>query len=216
MIKIKWVKKQYAMILILIFVMLGCAGKEKSVNPIQAAIIAEMESKARKINSYAQDYKIKGLLVKRMYFQFERNGLPFYRFREDLIRAGKRYVYIYNADEKYDYHYFPDEKKAYQCPTNGAWNEANYERAKDWHFSYKGARIIGEDVISGKECYLLKLQNSIYAVWKEKGIKLAKMRDQKDKSQVVYYKNLEFDLSDDVFSIPSDVVVIDSKECVFE
>lgn len=208
-------KKQCAMILILVLAMLGCAGKEKSVYRAQALIIAELESKARKINSYAQDYKIKGLLVKRMYFQFEKNGRPFYRFREDFIRAEKRYVYIYNADGKHDYHYFPDEKKAYRCLTNNAWNDGNYEKAKDWHFSYKDARIIGEEIILGKECYLLELQNSIFAVWKEKGIKLAKMNNRKDRNQTMYYENIEFDFSDDVFSIPSDVIVIDRKECNF-
>jgi len=212
----QWVKKQYAVILILIIAMVGCAGKEKSVHPIQARIIAELESKARKINSYAQDYRIKGMLAKRMYFQFERNGLPFYRFREDLIRSGKRYVYIYNADGFHDYHYFPDEKKAYQCPTNGAWNEANYEKAKDWHFGYKDARIVGEDVILGKECYLLEMQGSIFAVDKEKGFKLSKMNLAKDKNQAMVYENMTFDLSDDVFGIPPDVVVIDRKECDFQ
>ena len=54
---------------------------------INNEIILQLESKAREIKSYAQDYKINGLLVKRMYFQFEKNGLPFYRFREDLIRS---------------------------------------------------------------------------------------------------------------------------------
>lgn len=213
MTKIKWVKNQCAVFLILALAILGCAGKEKSVHRAQALIIAELELKAREINSYAQDYRINGLLVKRMYFQFEKNGLPFYRFREDLIRAGKRYVYIYNADGKHDYHYFPDGKKAYRCPTNNAWNETNYEKAKDWHYSYKDARIIGEEVFLGKECILLEMQNSIFAVGKEKGIKLAKMNLEKDKKNAMVYENVEFDLSDDVFGIPPDVSVIDRKEC---
>lgn len=201
------------MILILVLVMLGCTGKEKSGSRARALIIAELASKARTINSYAQDYRINGLFVKRMYFQFEKDGQPFYRFREDLIRAGKRYVYIYNADGKYDYHYFPDEKKAYRCPTNGFWNELNYEKAKDWHFSYSDARIIGEEVICGKSCFLLEMQGSIFAIGKENGIKLAKMNLEKDKKNTMFYKNIEFDLSDDVFSLPPDVVVTDRKDC---
>ncbi len=215
-------KRLYLIIFIIPFISLhlqGCMGVlnvKSDIPDINDEIIFQLESKARRINSYAQDYRIKGLLVKRMYFQFEKDGQPFYRFREDLIRSGKRYVYIYNADGKYDYHYFPDEKKAYRCPTNGAWNESNYEKAKDWHFSYKDARIVGEDVIRGKSCFLLEMQNSIFAIWKEKGIKLAKMNLRKDKNQTMVYENMAFDLSDDVFSILGDVRVIDRKECNFK
>ncbi len=211
--KIKWVKIQCAMILILVLAMLGCAGKDKSVHRAQALIIAELESKNKNINSYGQEYRIRGMLVKRMYFQFEKNGQPFYRFREDLIRAGKRYVYIYNVDGVHDYHYYPDEKKACRCPTNGAWNESNYDKARDWHFNYDNARIIGEDIIRGKSCYLLEMQGSIFAVSKEQGIKLAKINLTKDKNQTMVYENIEFDLKDDVFSIPPGVVVTDRKEC---
>lgn len=208
--------KYAAAVLILALAVSGCAGKETSRSQAEAMIIAELESKARTINSYAQDYRIRGILVKRMYFQFERNGEPFYRFREDLTRGGKRYVYIYNADGIHDYHYYPDDHKAYRCPTNNAWNESNYEKAKDWHFSYTDARVIGEDKIFSKACYLLELHNSVYAVSKEQGIKLAKMNDLKDKSQAIFYENIEFDLNDDVFSIPSDVHVIDQSDCKFQ
>ena len=77
----QWGKKQCAMVLIFALAVLGCAGKDRSADQAQAKLIAELESKARKINSYAQDYRIQGMLVKRMYFQFEKNGRPFYRFR---------------------------------------------------------------------------------------------------------------------------------------
>lgn len=213
MLKKQWAKKQFAMILILIFAMLGCAGKDKSGYNSQQSVISELETQARQINSYGQEYRIRGLLVKRMYFQFEKNGQPFYRFREDLTRAGKRYVYIYNADGQHDYHYYPDEKKAYSCPTNGAWNESNYDKARDWHFNYDDAGIIGEEVIRGKSCYLLEMQGSIFAVDKEKGIKLLKMDPSRDINQALYYENIEFDLKDDVFVIPPDVQVVDRKEC---
>jgi len=207
------IQKQFAMILILIFSGLGCAGTEKFGSRSQALIIAELKSQARQINSYGQEYRIQGMRVKQMYFQFEKNGRPFYRFREDLMRGGKRYVYIYNADGQHDYHYFPDQKKAYRCPTNGAWNESNYDKARNWHFDYEDARIVGEDVIYGKSCYLLEMQGSIFAVWREKGIKLVKMDLNRDKNRAVYYENIEFDLNDDVFGIPSGVVVVDRKEC---
>jgi len=200
-------------ILLLMFVLSGCAGNEKSASRSQALMIAELSSKARQIKSYAQDYRINGLLVKRMHFQFEKNRQPFYRFREDLVRSGKRYVYIYNADGQYDYHYYPDDKKAFRCPTSGAWNNSNYAKAKDWHFNYDDALIVGEDIIHGRPCYLLEMQNSIFAVSKEKGIKLSKMNLAKDKKQAMTFENIVFDLKDDVFEIPSDVVVTDRKEC---
>jgi hypothetical protein len=148
-----------------------------------------------------------------MYFQFEKDGQPFYRFREDLTRAGKRYVYIYNADGIHDYHYYPDEKKAYRCPTNGAWNESNYDKARDWHFNYDDAAIIGEEAVRGKSCYMLEMQGSIFAVDKENGIKLLKMDLTRDINQALYYENIEVDLSDDVFGIPADFQVVDRKEC---
>ncbi len=204
------------MIVILALAMMGCAGKDKSVYRDQSLIISELEAQARQINSYGQEYRIKGLLVKRMYFQFEKNGRPFYRFREDFIRAGKRYVYIYNADGQHDYHYFPDGEKAYRCPTNGSWNESNYDKAKDWHFSYEGARIISQEVIRGKSCYMLELQGSIFAIWKEKGIKVLKTGLTRDENQTLYYENIEFDLSDDLFNTPANVRVIDSKDCIWE
>jgi hypothetical protein len=207
----KRINKQCVVVLIFVFAMLGCAGTDRSVHTSQQVIISELEAQARQINSYGQEYRIRGMLVKRMYFQFEKDGQPFYRFREDLTRAGKRYIYIYNADGQHDYHYYPDEKKAYRSLTNGAWNESNYDKARDWHFDYDDARIIGEEVIRGKSCYLLEMQGSIFAVDKEKGIKLLKMDLSRDISQALYYENIEFDLKDDVFGIPPDVQVIDRK-----
>lgn len=177
--------------------------------------LVQLEAKARQIKSYAQDYMVGGMWVKRMYFQFEKNGQPFFRFREDMIRAGRRFVYICNADGKHDYHYYPEEKKAYRCPTNTAWNETNYEKAQDRHFGYSDAVIIGEDVINGKACWLLELHHNVYAVWKEKGIRLAKMNTRKDRKPAIVYENFEFDLSDDVFRIPPDVAVTDRKNCIF-
>lgn len=193
----------------------GCAGMRKIGGDSHDKRLAQLEAKTRQIKSYAQDYTVSGIRVKRMYFQFEKDGHPFFRFREDLVRAGKRFVYIYNADGRHDYHYYPDAKKAYRCPTNNAWNKTNYGKAQDRHFGYQDAVIIGEDMFAGKACWLLELHHNVYAVWKEKGIRLAKMNNRKDRKPVMVYENIEFDLSDDVFRIPPDVAVTDRKDCVF-
>ena len=200
---------------LLIFGVPGCFSNRISGGKPENPVIADLESKAGTISSYAYDYTINGRLIKRMYFQFEKNGKPFYRFREDLTWGGKKFVYIYNADGKHDYHYYPDQKKAYRCPTSGAWNETNYINARDWHFGYQDAGIIGEDVISGKSCYLLAQHNNVYAVWKEKGVRLAKKNNPNDNQYAVFYDNMEFNLSDDIFTLPPDVVVIDQKKCTW-
>ena len=201
-------------ILLYIFSLLlpGCFRGGAFNGAAENPVIADLESKAAQITSYAEDYRVKGMLIKRMYFQFERNGRPFYRFREELVRSGKRYVYIYNADGEHDYHYFPDEKKAYQCATNHSWNESNYADARKWHFDYSGGRIIGEKTVNGKDCYLVNLKTGTFAIWKERGIKIAKLSDGMDAHQTVYYDNLEFNISDDLFQIPEDVEVIEQKE----
>lgn len=191
----------------------GCAGMRKTDGGSHDKRLAELEANVRQIKSYAQDYVVNGMRIKRMYFQFEKDGHPFFRFREDLVRAGKRFVYIYNADGQHDYYYYLDEKKAYRCPTSGAWNETNYEKAQDRHFGYQDAVIIGEDAIDGKACWLLELHHNVYAVWKEKGIKLAKKNNPEDKQYSVFYRYTEFDLGDDVFQIPKDMRVIDKEAC---
>jgi hypothetical protein len=179
-------------------------------------IIQELETRSQSIKAYGQDYVMKGYTAKRMYFQFEKDGRPFYRFRSDHTRAGKPYVYIYNADGLHDYHYFPSEKKAYRCPTDGAWNESNYEKAREGHFNYDGAVVIGEDIINEKECYLLKHKYQVIAVWKEKGMKLATMKDVQSKSEAMYYKNIDFNIKDEIFEIPPEVKIIQKETSFFE
>ena len=70
MLKKQWAKKQFAMILILIFAMLGCAGNDKSVYTSQHSIIPELEAQARQINSYGQEYRIRGLCNGRVTIMF--------------------------------------------------------------------------------------------------------------------------------------------------
>jgi hypothetical protein len=193
----------------------ACTGMGSvSGNSRHRAILLELSSKGREISSYAYDCTVQGMWVKRMYFQFEKSGRPFYRFREDLIRGGKRFVYIYNADGIHDYQYYPDDPKAYQCPTSGAWNETNYDKARDWHFDYQDAVIVGQDVIRGKKCRLVKLQNNVYAISDETGVRLAKMNNIDDRTPVMVYEKFEFDLKDEVFEIPAGVRVTEQKECL--
>jgi hypothetical protein len=61
----------------------------------------------------------------------------------------------------------------------------------------------------------VKLQNNIYAISDETGVRLAKMNQITDKTPAMVYENFEFDLNDDVFEIPSGVRIINRKECLF-
>ncbi|MFZ2804900.1 MAG: hypothetical protein WAZ60_00775 [Desulfosalsimonadaceae bacterium] len=204
------------LILVLSLFSNGCAVFKTAFPDDNARIVADLEARARAIRSYAVDHTIRGKVAKRMYFQFERDGKPFFRFRSDHIRSGKRYVYIYNADGSHDYHYFPDERTAYRCPTDGGWNPDNYGKAREVHFNYQGAVVDGEDVIEGRACYVLKFQNHWIAVWKEKGITLAAMNRRDDKEDAVFYENIAFDLPDDLFAVPDGVTIIDRKNGFFK
>ncbi len=208
--------KSAVFILILTLFSSGCATFKAAVPDRNARIVEDLESRARTIRSYAMDHTIQGKVAKRMYFQFERDGKPFFRFRSDLIRGGKRYVYIYNADGRHDYHYFPDERIAYRCPTDGLWNAGNYDKARKAQFNYHGAVVDGETVIGGRACYLLKFQNHWIAVWKKKGIPLAAMNRPDNAEDAVYYQNIEFDLPDDDFTVPAGVTIIDQKDGFFK
>jgi hypothetical protein len=213
-------KKSTVSIVLLILVLSlfsnGCAVFKTAAPESNTGIVNDLESRARATSSYALDHTILGKKAKRMYFQFERNGKPFFRFRSDHNRGGKRYVYIFNADGSHDYHYFPDERIAYRCPTNGLWNAGNYDKARAAHFNYQGAVVTGEDMIDGRACYVLKFQNQWIAVWKEKGIALAAMNQPSNKEDAVFYENIEFDLSDDVFAVPAGVTIIDRKDGFFK
>ena len=213
-------KKSAVSIALLIWVLSlfsnGCAVFKSAFPDENTRIVADLESRARAIRSYALDHTIRGKVAKRMYFQFERDGKPFFRFRSDFIRSGKRYVYIYNADGSHDYHYFPDERTAYRCPTDGRWNADNYGKAREAHFNYQGALVDGEEEIDGRACYLLKFRNHWIAVWKEKGITLAAMNRLDDKEDAVYYENIAFDLPEDLFAVPAGVTIIDRKHWFFK
>lgn len=207
--------KTTALIIALTFLSTGCALFRTDFPDENARIVAELETRARAIRSYALDHTTRGKRIKRMYFQFERDGEPFFRFRSDLVRSGRRYTYIYNADGSHDYHYFPDERMAYRSPANGLWNADNYDQARAAHFNYQGARMEGETVIDGRTCYVLKFQNHWLAVWKEKGIALAALNRPDNTEDAVYYENIEFDLPDEVFSLPQGVRVIERKNRFF-
>lgn len=196
-----------------IIFIIGCAATQIPKDSNRTEIMAALSSKARAVHAYAQDYVMDGMRIKRMYYQFEKDGRPFYRFREDLVRGGKPYVYIYNADGEHDYHYFPEAKTACRCPTSGAWNDSNYAKARDWHFGYDDAGIDGEMIVSGESCYLLTMRGGIYAVSMKTGMPIAKMNREKDLSRAVYYENMAFDLNDDVFDLPPDVAVTDRETC---
>ena len=169
------------------------------------AIVNELLTKAMQLDSYAQDYIVRGSPMKRMFFQFSKNDKPFYRFRSEYLRDGKRYVYLFNVDGKHDYHYYPDDAVAYMVPTKGDWNDSNYVKAKAWHFDYEGAQVIGEDLVNGKECFLLRKDQFKMCVWKKHGLIL----DLRRHEDTMFYDNFEMQIPDDLFVLPSGVTIID-------
>ena len=168
-------------------------------------IVSELLAKAMKLDTYAQDYVVQGVTVKRMYFQFSRDGMPFYRFRSEYLREGKRYVHLVNVDGEHDYHYYPDQAVAYRVKTEGDRSESSYIAKKTWHFDYEGAYVIGEDMVNGKECYLLRKGKHTFCVWKKHGLQL----DLRMTKNTMYYDNFDFQVPDDLFVLPGGVTIID-------
>ena len=170
-----------------------------------STIVSELLAKAMKLDSYAQDYIVQGVSVKRMYFQFSRNGMPFYRFRSEYLHEGKRFVHLVNVDGEHNYQYYPDEAVAYRVKTEGNRSESSYIANKNWHFDYKGADVAGEDVVNGKECYLLQKDEHTLCVSKKYGLQL----DLRFPEGVMYYDNFDLKVSDDLFVLPETVRIID-------
>lgn len=193
--------------------LMGCAASPAVRDAGRSEILAELAAKARAIDAYALDEVVDGRRIKRMYFQFEKDGRPFYRFREDLVRGGKPYVYIYNADGKHDIHYFPSENRACRCPTSGAWNPSNYAKARNWHFPYDAAKIQGEIRIGGDVCHILSMRGGRYAVSAATGLPLAKLGPDNDLSRAVVFENMDLHVPDDVFSLPPGVRVVEREKC---
>ena len=169
------------------------------------AILNALLTKAMQLDSYALDYIVEGVTVKRMYFQFSKNGKPFYRFRSEYLRDGKRYVHLVNVDGEFDYHYYPDDSKAYRVHTAGDLDESSYIAKKEWHFDYEGAQVIGEDLVNGKECYLLRKDKHTFCVWKKYGLQLYQ---QTDKGKL-FYDNYEMQVPDELFMLPGRVTITD-------
>ena len=168
-------------------------------------IVNDLLTKAMLLDSYAQDYIVQGDTIKRMFFQFSKNGQPYYRFRSEYVRDGKRFIHLVNVDGEYDYHYYPDDKVAYRIRTEGDWNESTYIAKKEWHFDYEGAYVIGEDVVNGKECYLLQKGKNTFCVWKKYGLQL----DLRMPKGVMFYDNFDLQVTDDLFVLPDGVKNID-------
>ena len=178
------------------------SGAENYESPV---IVNELFTKAMQLDSYAQDYIVQGVTVKRMYFQFSKNGRPFYRFRSEYLRDGRRYIHLGNVDGEHDYHYFPDDAVAYRVNTGGDRDEPGYIAKKAWHFDYVEAYVIGEDLVNGKECYLLRKGKNTFCVWKEHGLQL----DLRMPKGVMYYDNFDLLVPDDLFVLPGGVTIID-------
>ncbi len=179
--------------------------RSSSGNYESSVIVNELLTKAMQFDSYAQDYIVQGNTVKRMYFQFSKNGRPFYRFRSEYLRNGSPYVHLVNVDGEHDYHYYPDLAVAYRVGTEGDRDESSYMAKKTWHFDYEGAYVIGEDMINGKECYLLRKGKHTMCVWKKHGLQL----DLRGNGGTLYYDNFDLQVPDDLFVLPDGVTITD-------
>jgi hypothetical protein len=82
------------------------------------------------------------------------------------VNKGRRYVHLGNVDGEHDYHYSPDDAMAYRVNTEGDRDESGYIAKKAWHFDYEEAYVIGEDIVNGKECYLLRKGKNTFAFGK--------------------------------------------------
>ena len=166
-----------------------------------ASIVAELVAKAKRFDSYAQDYMFQGHAVKRMSFLFKRDGKDFYSYRSDYFENGVKSSRLFNVDGKYDYEYSPLHKIAFRRPTQVQWNETNYAGAKDWHFNFDGYEITGEKQVNGKDCYVMESKDSIITVWKENGLQTS-LSSKGDNRPPLEYDNFQFNLSEDEFTIP--------------
>jgi hypothetical protein len=218
-------KMPFLIILTAIILLSGCSNnvetkqkisnKEASVEVYANSkeIIDELTLKAMKIDSFANDYIVNGQVVKRMAFQFSKDGNPFYRFRSEYQMNGKKIINFINLDGQYDYEFYPDDNIAYRKEKSAdSWNEQNYDQAKKWHFNYDDMNVVGEDVVNGKECYLLKSSDgSKMCIWKEYGVQLDLRFNQNGVNGVMYYDNFEFNLDDNLFIIPESVKIVDKQ-----
>ncbi|HEX6124740.1 MAG TPA: hypothetical protein VFZ23_05140 [Pyrinomonadaceae bacterium] len=171
-----------------------------------ASIVADLLSKANRHDSYAQDYVIQGHVIKRMYFQFKKNGRDYYSYRSDYNNNGVKLVRLFNVEGKYDYEYYPETKTAIRRPKKGEWDENNYADAKKWHFNFDGYEVVGERQVNGKDCYVLESNDSVITVWKENGLQTS-LSSKGAERPPLEYDNFEFDLSEDIFTIPNETQI---------
>lgn len=174
---------------------------EKTRKYDTASIVADLIAKAKRFDSYANDYVFQGHAVKRMSFLFKKNGKDFYSYRSDYFENGKKYSRLFGVDGKYDYEYSPTDKTAIRRPTQMQWNETNYAGAKDWHFDFDGYEVVGEKQVNGKDCYIMESKDSVITVWKENGMKTS-LSSKGDNRPPLEYDNFAFNLSEDEFVIP--------------
>lgn len=175
------------------------------------AIIDDLIKKALTIDSFAQDFVILGQVVKRMSFKFVKDGEPFFMMRSEYTMNGKRFVHLFNIDGQNNYEYYPDDNIAFRVKKGpDEWNETNYNEAKNTFLAnFGGATVIDEKTVGDKDCYLLLFDNEFMnCVWKEKGIALDALNENGD---YMFFKNIEFNLSDDLFRLPDGVEIVDKQ-----
>lgn len=169
--------------------------------------ICEIFDKAEN-TSYAYDMvqPQSGQKVKRMYFA----KMPNTSMRSEWINNWEKYVFISN--EKWTYEYYPDKKTAYfklSEKTASVDYKCSEKKIKEW-----GVKIIGQDIVDGDDCYLFEYKME----WWVKPVECRSIKSgqktrlewitSQGKRTLWYYKNYEFDLSDDLFEIPKDVTII--------
>lgn len=190
-------------------IFIGRSNADPLVTYDSKTITRDLELKASQLDSFAQDYIVMGKPVKRMWFLFKRNDKDFYMFRSDHLTDKKKKIHFSNLDGKYDCDYFPEENIAYRYPKKSEWTESNYGQAKSWHFDYKGAIVVGEEVLNGIDCFVLEKDEYVMTISKKTGLQTS--LKSKGQPYALEYGNFEFDLEPPIFSIPPDVKIVDKQ-----
>lgn len=173
-------------------------------------ILKALEAKTNQIDSFGQDYIVSGRTIKRMHFLLREDGKDVSRLRSDWMKGGKRFVHFLNIDGKYDYEYYPDERIAYRSPTTARLPEQDYLKARQTHFDYSGSEIIGETIVSGMDCYVMRKDEYTITVWKEKGITTSLTSTRDGGKVYLEYGNFQFNRDAGLFRLPDGIRVVDS------
>jgi hypothetical protein len=174
-------------------------------------IMCDLYNKVYSINSFGYDLlDSEKRKIKRMYFVLDKNLM-----RSEWINEGENYIFISNNTGHYEY--FPERNQAEFTIYESEKMIKEFECSEET-IQKEGYKIIGEEIINNKKCYLAIIDTTIPGknirfmpadCFSKEGLKLAGGRYNKEGFKIDYYHdNFEFNLSPDLFKIPKDVEVI--------